>query len=65
MTRWAATINYRTDAGLVDVQYDLREIEDLHDVVERGPHWDTIESIVIVRAGRQLHGLTVEKARTL
>jgi hypothetical protein len=64
--RWAATIHYRADAGLIDVTHDLDEIEDLHELVERGPHWDTIERIVIVRAvsGEPLT-LTVEEAERL
>jgi len=64
--RWAATVHYRADAGLVDVTHDLDEIEELHDLVERGPHWDTIDRIVIVRAvaGSPLT-LTVEEAEKL
>lgn len=64
--RWAATVHYRADAGLIDVTHDLDEIEDLHDLVERGPHWDTIEQIVIVRAvaGEPLT-LTIEEAEKL
>lgn len=64
--RWAATVHYRADAGLIDVIHDLDEIEDLHELVERGPHWDTIEQIVIVRAvaGPPLT-LTIEVAAQL
>lgn len=64
--RWAATVHYRADAGLVDVAHDLDEIADLHNLVERGPHWDTIDHITIVRAvaGEPLT-LTVEQAETL
>lgn len=67
MIRWLATIHYRTDAGVIDVQHALSEIEDLHDLVEAGPHWDTIERIEIVRAGTPLErlGLTVEAAARL
>lgn len=65
MIRWTATIEYATEAGPVDVTHDLEEIADLHDLVERGPHWDTIERIVIVRSGKVEAGLTVEKARAL
>lgn len=63
--RWIATVHYATDNGIVDVQHDLDEIEDLHDLVERGPHWDTIDRIVIVRGKKLVEGLTVEKAETL
>jgi len=66
--RWTATIHYRTDAGELLVQHDLREIEELHMLVERGPHWDTISRIEIVRAGYTRDGgpdFTVEAAAKL
>jgi hypothetical protein len=64
MTRWKATVTYRTDAGPNEVIHDLAEIRDLHDLVERGPHWDTIVDIKIVRAGTPVdRSLTVEAAR--
>lgn len=47
--RWQATVFYRSTNGTVDVQHDLEEIYDLHDRVEAGPHWDTIEKIEIMR----------------
>ena len=66
MRRWQAIIWYRTETGLVDVTHDLEEIEDLHDLVEAGPHFDTIENVSIFRVGH-LDGerLTVERAATL
>lgn len=61
--RWRATVNYRTEAGTVDVVHDLSEIRDLHDLIENGPHWDTIEQIVIVRINHVTDtNLTVEGA---
>ena len=63
--RWHATIFYRTDSGIVDVEHDLCELCDLHDIVERGPHWDTIEKITIVRSKVYFKNLTVEKALEL
>lgn len=64
--RWQATIHYRTVKGIVDIIHDLEELEDLHDLVERGPHFDTIEKIEIIRADN-LEGvdLTIEKAKKL
>jgi hypothetical protein len=47
ITRWHARVEYRTDAGAVDVEHDFEEIADLHDLIELGPHWDTIERIEI------------------
>ena len=49
LARWHATVTYRTDAGPLDVPMLLREIWDLHDRIEQGPHWDTIEKIEILR----------------
>lgn len=62
--RWTATITYRTKTGPVDVIHDVDELEDVHDLVERGPHWDTIISIRIVRADAD-RNLTVEAANKL
>jgi hypothetical protein len=52
MFRWQATVHYRgeADVGAIDIVHDLAEISDLHDLIEHGPHWDTIIRIEIVRA---------------
>jgi len=63
MTRWKATATYRTDTGPVEVTHDLAELADLHSLIERGPHWDTIIDIKIVRADGVDRSLTVEAAR--
>ena len=63
--RWVASVTYRTDTGPLIVPYDLVEIEDLHDIVERGPHWDTIHRIEIVRRPGGGRPLTLEEAKTL
>lgn len=63
--RWVATVHYRSQAGVIDVQHDLLEIEELHDLVERGPHWDTIDRIEIVRADGRARALTLEEAKQL
>jgi hypothetical protein len=47
--RWRAVIRYRRDAGSVSAEHFLEEIEDLHDLVEHGPHWDTVEKIEVFR----------------
>jgi hypothetical protein len=60
--RWLATITYRTDNGLVAVDHAIEEIEDLHDIVERGPNFYAIEEIRIVIANNIEPGLTVEIA---
>jgi hypothetical protein len=65
VARWTATIHYRTEAGLVDVTHDLIELDELQDVVERGPHWDAIAFINIVRSDGADQKLTVEQAAKL
>lgn len=65
IVRWIATVHYRCTNGLVDVQHDLEELDELRDLVERGPHWDTIDHIKIVRSDRSYDELTVEEAEQL
>lgn len=60
--RWKATLVYRTDNGPVDVEHEFEEIEDLHDLVERGPDWNTLVKITIVLARVSTPSLTVEQA---
>ena len=40
------------EAGSIDVVHELEEITDLHDLVERGPHCDTVERTSSVRVNR-------------
>lgn len=63
--RWRAVVWYRTDGGLVDVEHFLEELEDLHDRVEAGPHWDTIEKIEVFRVNHLEGEITVEAAAEL
>ena len=63
--RWSATVHYRHNAGMIDVTHDIKELHELQDLVERGPHWDTIDRIVIVRAVSHELTLTVEEAKKL
>lgn len=63
--RWIATVYYSTDNGLVDVDHDLVELEEIHGYVEAGPHWDAIDHIIIRRAVKLIQGLTVEEAEKL
>ena len=46
-TRWKATLWYRTDSGLIDVEHILEELEELQEIVERGPDWYAMERIEI------------------
>ena len=64
--RWTATIYYRGDDNVVDVTHDLSELYELHDLVELGPHWDTIIRIVINRVEHiDDENLTLEQAENL
>jgi hypothetical protein len=64
--RWCATIYYRGNAGLVDVEHEIEELEELAALVERGPHWDTVDRIEIrLTRPAQDAGLTVEQAEDL
>lgn len=65
MKRWIATIYYLSDAGLIDVDHDLEEIEELQDIVERGPDWHTIDRIEVRLARRVFDKLTLEQAETI
>ena len=46
-TRWRAVAWYRTDAGLLDVEHHLDEIEELAEIVERGPSFGALEKVEI------------------
>lgn len=66
--RWRAEISYRHSDGLNHAprQVFLEELFQLHDVVEQGPHWDTIEGIQIARINHnESPTLTVEQAEQL
>jgi hypothetical protein len=65
--RWLATVTYRSERGPIEVDHCFDELEELHILVERGPHWDTIETIAVRRNPRAvIHpGLTVERAAEL
>jgi hypothetical protein len=64
--RWHAVAYYRTTEGTVDVHHDLEELYELHDLVELGPHWDTIERIEVARVNHCTdENLTVEQSKKL
>ena len=64
MNRWRASILYRHDAGLKAQAFDIEELEEIHDLVEAGPHWGTIENITITLLSPD-RTLTVEEAENL
>jgi len=65
MIRWSATVYYRSDMGLIDVDHEIEELEDLHQLVESGPDWNTVQKIEIVRIGNLTPNLTIEEAMKL
>jgi hypothetical protein len=61
---WRATIGYLKNNGPVDVDYFFDDINDFPDIIERGPHYQSIIkcTVVPVLSGRRL---TVEAAAEL
>lgn len=51
--------------GLIDVTHEIEELEDLHQLVESGPDWNTINKIEIVRVDNPMPNLTIEEAKKL
>jgi hypothetical protein len=64
MTRWRASVLYRHDAGLKSKVFDILELEEIHDLVEAGPHWGTVVNINITLLSTDWT-LTVEEAAHL
>lgn len=59
--RWKAVATYRSDAGPIDIEWDIEELEELQDLVERGPDWNCLVDIRIT-LNRRYHGMTVEQS---
>ena len=47
--RWIAVVTYRTESGPVDVEHHFEEMVELHNIIERGPDWNTIDGDIRVR----------------
>jgi hypothetical protein len=45
--RWTATVKYRADAASLQAVHELRDIADLHDLIERDPNRHAIIEIRI------------------
>ena len=66
MKRWIAKISYRTDSGINIETHEFEELDELHNIVELGPHWDTIVGIAVnIQRHSDSDMLTVEKAFAL
>ena len=63
--RWKAVIHYRSEIGPIDVEHGIEEIEDLQEIVERGPDWNAIDHIVITLDRKAYDTLTIEEAAGL
>lgn len=64
MKRWNVKIIYRHDGGAKSVDHYIEELDEVAEIVEAGPHWDTIITIAITRYGGD-PTLTVERAATM
>ena len=62
--RWIAVVTYRSESGPIEVDHHFEELEELHTLIERGPDWNTIVSIVVTLNPErtQYPGDTVEAA---
>lgn len=43
--RWIADVTYASTAGDVDVRHHIEELDELQDLIERGPDWHCIKDI--------------------
>ncbi|PVE57189.1 hypothetical protein [Rhizobium rhizogenes] len=65
VARWKAVAEYRSQAGIVDVEHAIEELEELHDLIERGPDWNTLVKITVTFARPVCELLTIEEAARL
>jgi hypothetical protein len=64
--RWVATVSYVHDDGIRKVKHAFNEIEDLDEIIERGPDWNCIKKITVRLSDyRRTANHTVEKSETL
>lgn len=65
--RWKVIAVYRSENGPVDVEHFVEELEDIQEIIERGPDWNCLTSLSITLNRRfpQYENLTVEQAAKL
>lgn len=51
--RWVVVITYNSKEGPIDVQYQIEELFELHNIIERGPRFSTVEKIEIRLNGKR------------
>lgn len=62
LPRWTATVWYRTDEGLIDVEHVFEELDMLHNLIERGPDFYAIERIEVRHTKNPTPTLTIEES---
>lgn len=66
LIRWHAVVHYRTENGTPEVEHDLEELGELHDLIELGPRLDTITRTEVLRVNHCMApDMTVEQAAEL
>jgi hypothetical protein len=60
--RWRVIVRYFTDAGEIDVEYHMEELDELGELIERGPNWYTIKGIVITHIRKPEETMTIERS---
>lgn len=61
--RWQVEITYRSESGDQPIHHAIEELDELHDIVERGPNFYAIKQITIeVDASRVGGHQTIEQA---
>jgi hypothetical protein len=51
LKRWHADAHYNTESGTTVISHDFEELEELHDLIEAGPDWTTVDRIEVRYAG--------------
>jgi hypothetical protein len=46
--RWIATSTYRSERGPVVVEHYIEELEDVHNLIEYGPDWNSLVDLKVV-----------------
>jgi hypothetical protein len=60
LPRWRGTFFYRSRLGLLEVAHNFEELEELPEIVERGPNWYALDRIEI-RLTDQNHPEIIER----
>lgn len=63
--RWKAVATYRSNTGPVDVCHDIEELEEIQELIERGPDWNALIDIRITLARPIYEGVTLEDAEAI